>query len=365
MRSSRSRAGVSPVFIVALVVVASAGRIAAQDLTGRWTGSYAETVSCGTNTGAIELIVNQSGSQVFGILKIDDVERNAECEIEDRIILPLPASGATTGAAFTLNVQGPSSGSTITGTISGNTVNLGSGGSFTANLTRINSSPPDIRFNGTYYGSYLATFGVCGGSTTATSSGAVTLTIFQAGSDAAGFVTTSNTKKDKCRYTGDPPTLTDARVVNVGIEGRYFAGLVNGDTLSGFVLYNQNNDQHLEDEPFTATLNGPTLDGSGESLSFQATRGSSALSPAVLRFGAESQTIAPGESVTLEWNVFNAASVSIDNGIGNQPPAGSVTLRPATTTTYRLTAVGSNDTMTVESTTFAVTKGPKRRGARH
>lgn len=371
MRCSPFRAAVPLRVSVAIVVCAVADGTLAQNqnVTGRWSGSYAERVTCRgqtyTNNGSIHVIVDQSGSEVVGIVKIDDVARNAQCQIEDRVVLPLPGSGTISGSALVLNVQGPWGGSAITGTVSGTTLSLKSGGSFDATLTRTSSSPPDMRFNGTYSGSYFATLRVCGGPQTATSSGPVTLTIVQADGDGGGFVTTSNTKKDKCAYQGNPPKLVSASVVNVGTESRYFAAQIGGNTLNGFILYNQNDDDHLEDDPFTATLNASTVTGSGELLSFEATRRSSALSPVILRFGAESQTIDPGESVQLEWSVFNATSVNIDNGVGNQPPVGSVTLRPATTTTYRLTAIGPNDTMTIDSVTFTVANGPRRRAVRH
>lgn len=43
---------------------------------------------------------------------------------------------------------------------------------------------------------------------------------------------------------------------------------------------------------------------------------------------------------TLSWSTINAASVSIDNGVGAVPVAGSVTVSPKKSTTYTLTTTG-------------------------
>lgn len=60
--------------------------------------------------------------------------------------------------------------------------------------------------------------------------------------------------------------------------------------------------------------------------------------PEFLSLAASPQVIAPGGSTTLSWNVGNVTNVSIDNGIGTQSANGSVTLSPAQTTVYTLTA---------------------------
>ena len=46
-----------------------------------------------------------------------------------------------------------------------------------------------------------------------------------------------------------------------------------------------------------------------------------------------------GEEVTLTWTTSNATSVIIDNGVSASRTSGTVTVRPAKTTTYELTAV--------------------------
>jgi plastocyanin len=67
-------------------------------------------------------------------------------------------------------------------------------------------------------------------------------------------------------------------------------------------------------------------------------------------FTASLLTIPAGDSVTLAWNVSNATTVSIDQGIGTVSPVASVTVTPAATTTYKLTATGGGSTATAQLT---------------
>ena len=67
-------------------------------------------------------------------------------------------------------------------------------------------------------------------------------------------------------------------------------------------------------------------------------------------FTASLLAIPAGDSVTLAWNVSNATTVSIDQGIGAVSPVASVTVSPAATTTYKLTATGGGSTATSQLT---------------
>jgi hypothetical protein len=62
--------------------------------------------------------------------------------------------------------------------------------------------------------------------------------------------------------------------------------------------------------------------------------------PVISAFTADRATIDPGQSTTLRWTIANAASASIDNGVGAvAATGGSVTVSPtADPTTYQLTA---------------------------
>lgn len=59
---------------------------------------------------------------------------------------------------------------------------------------------------------------------------------------------------------------------------------------------------------------------------------------------ADPAAIKKGDSSTLHWSAENADTVSIDQGIGAVPAAGSVEVFPLGTTTYTITAVGKGGT---------------------
>jgi len=63
-----------------------------------------------------------------------------------------------------------------------------------------------------------------------------------------------------------------------------------------------------------------------------------ATTPVINSFNASPGTITSGESSTLNWNVSDAATVSIDQGIGGVGLSGVRDVYPGATTTYTLTA---------------------------
>ncbi|NLE59037.1 MAG: DUF1565 domain-containing protein [Planctomycetes bacterium] len=72
-------------------------------------------------------------------------------------------------------------------------------------------------------------------------------------------------------------------------------------------------------------------------------------SPDIISFTADPESVEPGESSTLTWDVFGATSLSISPDIG--PVTGtSTTVSPSGTTTYTLTAVGAGGTATATAT---------------
>jgi YD repeat-containing protein len=66
------------------------------------------------------------------------------------------------------------------------------------------------------------------------------------------------------------------------------------------------------------------------------------------------QAVRPGESAQLIWHSANSDYAELDNGLGFVPANGSLTVSPATTTTYTITATGSSKTA-VSSFTVYVT----------
>jgi hypothetical protein len=61
---------------------------------------------------------------------------------------------------------------------------------------------------------------------------------------------------------------------------------------------------------------------------------------------ADPSAIEPGGSSILQWTTTDADSVSIDQGIGEQPANGQVTVMPSATTTYTITATGPGGSAT-------------------
>ncbi|MCJ7515513.1 MAG: hypothetical protein MUO89_06055, partial [Dehalococcoidia bacterium] len=63
--------------------------------------------------------------------------------------------------------------------------------------------------------------------------------------------------------------------------------------------------------------------------------------PTVNYFMANPSVIAAGGSTTLGWDVSNATSVAIDNGVGSVGSAGTTVVSPAASTNYTLTAANA------------------------
>ncbi len=68
---------------------------------------------------------------------------------------------------------------------------------------------------------------------------------------------------------------------------------------------------------------------------------------------ASPTTVGPGQNASLTWTSANAASVSIDQGIGVVGSSGSVNVSPAATTIYTITATNGSATATATATVNA------------
>ncbi len=71
-----------------------------------------------------------------------------------------------------------------------------------------------------------------------------------------------------------------------------------------------------------------------------------------IRISAEPETVLPGESAILAWSTQNAASCSLDNGIGKVPTSGNMTVFPLTDTAYTMTAVGPGGSSKAQTTIY-------------
>ncbi|YCM46518.1 CotH kinase family protein [Verrucomicrobiaceae bacterium 227] len=73
--------------------------------------------------------------------------------------------------------------------------------------------------------------------------------------------------------------------------------------------------------------------------------------PEINSFTATPSLIANGESTTLDWQITDADTAGIDNGIGSvDASSGSLVVSPTSTTTYTLTATNGGGTTTSEVT---------------
>ncbi|PNX48781.1 MAG: hypothetical protein BV459_01550, partial [Thermoplasmata archaeon M11B2D] len=74
----------------------------------------------------------------------------------------------------------------------------------------------------------------------------------------------------------------------------------------------------------------------------------------IFSFEVDPSVINPGQSANLSWVVFGAATVHIDNGIGNVALSGHQIIFPEQTTTYTLTA--HNETQTRNATVTIIVR---------
>lgn len=81
------------------------------------------------------------------------------------------------------------------------------------------------------------------------------------------------------------------------------------------------------------------------------------LVPDIELFTGDAPVLMPGEPLVLTWVTSNAASVTIDQGIGNVDPEGTVTVNPLGETTYTMTATGVSRSATAQFTTTIATSG--------
>jgi len=255
----------------------------------------------------------------------------------------------------------------ISATIAGETMNgavagasqTSTTGSFT--LSRSSTAPPASDFAGSYEGTYNETDNeslFCFNVGSLSFGGPASISIAQAGNAVAG-------------------SLIFKEALEVQSNG--FGGCVVVDAPDEvFPLYGQLSNNTLTlllplgggvSDLFTVTFAGDTITGTltdsfGDLAMFNATKSAAAVAPTISAFGSSQAFISVGQSATLSWSTSGATSVSIDNGVGPQPPSGSVTVSPLQTTVYTLTATGPGGSATAQTTITVFTAGPRRRVAR-
>ncbi|MBZ5504193.1 MAG: hypothetical protein LAO78_01785 [Acidobacteriia bacterium] len=88
--------------------------------------------------------------------------------------------------------------------------------------------------------------------------------------------------------------------------------------------------------------------------------------PLAVTLKANPENIAPGGHSTLTWVAQGAASLSIDQGVGAVTGAnGSVSVSPAQTTTYTITAMDAQGTITTSAATVSVGINTGLQGIQH
>jgi OmpA family/K319L-like, PKD domain len=108
----------------------------------------------------------------------------------------------------------------------------------------------------------------------------------------------------------------------------------------------------------TYVIVGTGLAGQTVSCSVTVTVTATLAAPRIIRFTANPTNIIAGQTSTLVWQVENATTVTIDQGVGNQQGVGTQDVMPAQTTTYTLTASNSAGSVTATAT-VTVTQSAK------
>jgi hypothetical protein len=110
--------------------------------------------------------------------------------------------------------------------------------------------------------------------------------------------------------------------------------------------------------PTTTTTYTLTANGANGSTTQTVQITVGATTAQILRFTASPSNIAAGAQSTLSWTTSGASTVSISPGIGTVAANGSTTVTPAATTTYTITATGTDGkavTSTIQVTVGAIT----------
>lgn len=170
-----------------------------------------------------------------------------------------------------------------------------------------------------------------------------------------------------CEGGGDPVVSVDDPRVEVGLEPAA-AALSTGGTRRFTATVTGASDTAVS---WTATGGNITRDGvytapgtagtyTVRATSVADTRGYAEASvtvtvpseplPAITHFAAVPETINAGQSTKLDWEVAGSASLSIEPDVGPVSGGAGVTVRPATTTTYRLKATNESGTVTATTT---------------
>ena len=327
-------------------------------MTGSWSGTYTLTDDgCpGTLNGPVSVFATQSGTTFTAVVDID-LKYFDDCAVVTEHVL-FPAGGSVSGDAFSGLIFAPLSDRQsipFSGTIAGsswNAVATPPGQTITLSLTRWDGAPPGAEpFSGTWTGTYTAVHGTeddaCANLPQFSFSGRVKATLFQAYERIAGIVEMMD-RKDTDPHPSGNCSIIDEPDQRLGFMGFLGASVIDGAVVTG------EESLAMTATVTTTTINGTAIAEDSATFTFSLTESSSDPDPVVLEFAANPDVIRSGQTTTLQWTVFNAATVSLDHGIGTKPAAGSVQVHPTATTIYSLTGAGANGATAVAQTTVHV-----------
>jgi len=107
----------------------------------------------------------------------------------------------------------------------------------------------------------------------------------------------------------------------------------------------------------TITIQGTDASSTVASSNCSATVATPLLQPSIISFTATPSNISLGGNSVLSWTVTNASSTSLNHGIGAVSST-SMTVSPSVTTTYTLSAINPNSTVTANATVAVGTSTP-------
>ncbi|MCP5535754.1 MAG: hypothetical protein H7A51_05905 [Akkermansiaceae bacterium] len=176
--------------------------------------------------------------------------------------------------------------------------------------------------------------------------------VFDIGSVTRTYaVTMTDGTTSQAFWTADT-SATDADTDNDGVIG----WIPSSATTSGTAVSDANFAVFGEFTGDTLTISGDAVSGRATLSGFQIV----ALTepPATIHsFTATPSSFDQGDTVTLNWDVSDADSVSIDQGIGSVGATGTTSLTPSATTTWTLTATRGTR-VTTSLVTATLSKGP-------
>jgi len=164
-----------------------------------------------------------------------------------------------------------------------------------------------------------------------------------------------------------PPTIVsfiaNPTTINMGESSQLSWHVINADTVSISTLGNEALNGSAPVTPSATTTYILTATRGSQSVTAPATvtvnngTGGSGV-PIIVAFTANPTSITQGATSTLSWQVQNATTVTIDNGVGTVPLNGTRGVSPAATTVYTLTATNANGNASQQATVTVTSTGP-------